>query len=161
MQVFARHTELQRPLNVNLWPTRPVPNYARSSLPGDEGCYDVGVEMPLCICTGVFVLCTKRSAASRFCPPFSLASARAVSFRMSIPLAGKGNNVRKGRGFDGPSSRCCFRSRLLVRRQGSERDFDSPPRFIFLAYGYFGYNINASCFTRECVQLCVVTFRPS
>lgn len=55
-----------------------------------------------------------------------LAWSRAVSFRMSMPLAGSGNTARKGLGFVESSS---FRSRFFVLRQGSERDFDNPLPF--------------------------------
>lgn len=47
---------------------------------------------------------------------------------MSIPLAGSGNEVRKGSRLV-ESSAWFFRSRFLVLRQGSERDLDNPLPF--------------------------------
>lgn len=52
---------------------------------------------------------------------------------MSIPLAGSGNNVRKGLGLAASSSSSFFRSRFLVPRQGSERDLANP--FAFNCFG--------------------------
>lgn len=51
---------------------------------------------------------------------------------MSIPLAGSGNKVRKGLRFVASPSRF-FLSRLLVLKQGSERDLNMP-----LPFNFFG-----------------------
>ena len=73
-------------------------------------------------------------------------SSRAACLRKSIPLAGNGNVVRKGLWPDEGSS-CCFRSRLLAPKQGSERDFDIPFSFSCGVERIFSVRVNP---TRAC-----------